>query len=74
MEFNSSPNPTIGVEIELQLIDNSTFDLKNLIHSLPNYFSLIYLHKTMILNKKFLNFALFFIFLFNTLLQKFYLT
>ena len=30
MEFNSSPNPTIGVEIELQLIDNSTFDLKNI--------------------------------------------
>ena len=30
MEFNSSPNPTIGVEIELQLIDNSTCDLKNI--------------------------------------------
>ena len=30
MEFNSSPNPTIGVEIELQLIDSGTCDLKNI--------------------------------------------
>ena len=30
IEFNSSPNPTIGVEIELQLIDNVTLDLKNI--------------------------------------------
>ena len=30
IEFNSSPNPTIGVEIELQLIDNDTLDLKNI--------------------------------------------
>ena len=30
LEFNSSPNPTIGVEIELQLIDDNTLDLKNI--------------------------------------------
>ena len=30
IEFNSSVNPTIGVEIELQLIDNNTLDLKNI--------------------------------------------
>ena len=30
MEFNSSPNPTIGVEIELQLVDDNTLDLKNI--------------------------------------------
>ena len=30
IEFKSSPNPTIGVEIELQLIDDNTFDLKNI--------------------------------------------
>jgi len=30
IEFHSSPNPTIGVEIELQLIDDNTFDLKNI--------------------------------------------
>ena len=30
IEFNSSSNPTIGVEIELQLIDNNTLDLKNI--------------------------------------------
>ena len=30
IEFNSSLNPTIGVEIELQLIDDSTKDLKNI--------------------------------------------
>ena len=30
IEFNSSLNPTIGVEIELQLIDNVTLDLKNI--------------------------------------------
>ena len=30
LEFHSSPNPTIGVEIELQLIDDNTFDLKNI--------------------------------------------
>ena len=30
MEFHSSPNPTIGVEIELQLIDDNTLDLKNI--------------------------------------------
>ena len=34
IEFNSSPNPTIGVEIELQLIDNVTFDLKNISHKI----------------------------------------
>ena len=32
IEFNSSKNPTIGVEIELQLIDNITLDLKNISH------------------------------------------
>ena len=30
MEFHSSPNPTIGVEIELQLVDDNTLDLKNI--------------------------------------------
>ena len=30
MEFHSSPDPTIGVEIELQLIDDNTQDLKNI--------------------------------------------
>ena len=30
IEFNSSSKPSIGVEIELQLIDNVTFDLKNI--------------------------------------------
>jgi len=30
IEFNSSPNPTIGVEIEIQLIENSTLDLNNI--------------------------------------------
>ena len=30
IKFYSSPNPTIGVEIELQLIDNKTLDLKNI--------------------------------------------
>ena len=30
MKFHSSPNPTIGVEIELQLIDDNTQDLKNI--------------------------------------------
>jgi len=34
IEFNSSINPTIGVEIELQLIDNVTFDLKNISHNI----------------------------------------
>ena len=29
IKFNSSPNPTIGVEIELQLIDKNNFNLKN---------------------------------------------
>ena len=30
IKFNSSPKPTIGVEIELQLIDKNNFDLKNI--------------------------------------------
>ena len=30
IEFNSSPNPTIGVEVELQLVDKKTSDLKNI--------------------------------------------
>jgi carboxylate-amine ligase len=30
IEFNSSSNPTIGVEIEFQLIDENTLDLKNI--------------------------------------------
>ena len=30
IKFYSSTNPTIGVEIELQLIDNKTLDLKNI--------------------------------------------
>ncbi len=30
IEFNSSPNPTIGVEIELQLVDKNNLNLKNL--------------------------------------------
>ena len=25
--FNGSPNPTIGVEVELQILDNETFEL-----------------------------------------------
>ena len=32
IKFQSIPNPTIGVEIELQLIDKNTLDLKT-IHS-----------------------------------------
>ena len=32
IEFNSSKNPSIGVEIELQLVDNITLDLKNISH------------------------------------------
>ena len=30
IEYNSSPSPTIGVEIELQLIDSDNYDLKNI--------------------------------------------
>ena len=30
IKFNSSPKPTIGVEIELQLIDKNNLDLKNI--------------------------------------------
>ena len=30
IEFNSSSSPTIGVEIELQLIDDKTFSLNNI--------------------------------------------
>ena len=30
IEFNSSPNHTIGIEIELQLIENNTLDLNNI--------------------------------------------
>ena len=30
IKFNSSPKPTIGVEIELQLIDKNNFDLNNI--------------------------------------------
>ena len=30
IEFHSSANPTIGVEIELQLIDKNTFGLNNI--------------------------------------------
>ena len=30
MQFHSSPNPTIGLEIELQLVDDNTLDLKNI--------------------------------------------
>jgi carboxylate-amine ligase len=29
MEFNSSPEPTIGVEVEFQLLDRDTLDFKN---------------------------------------------
>ena len=29
IKFNSSPKPTIGVEIELQLVDENNSDLKN---------------------------------------------
>ena len=29
IKFNSSPKPTIGVEIELQIIDENNSDLKN---------------------------------------------
>ena len=29
MKFNSSPQPTIGVEIELQLVDENNLNLKN---------------------------------------------
>ena len=27
--FNSSPNPTIGVEVELQILDNESVELKS---------------------------------------------
>ena len=30
IEFSSSLNPTIAVEIELQLVDKNTLDLKNI--------------------------------------------
>ena len=30
IKFNSSPKPTIGVEIELQLVDENNSDLKNI--------------------------------------------
>ena len=30
IKFNSSPEPTIGVEIELQLVDKDNLDLHNL--------------------------------------------
>jgi len=30
IKFNSSPNPTIGVEIELQLVDNKNLNLNNI--------------------------------------------
>ena len=30
IEFNSSPKPTIGVEIELQLIEGNSLDLNNI--------------------------------------------
>ena len=30
IKFNSSPEPTIGVEIELQLIDNKNLNLNNI--------------------------------------------
>ena len=29
IKFNSSPKPTIGVEIELQLVDENNSDLKS---------------------------------------------
>ena len=29
IKFNSSPKPTIGVEIELQLVDEKNLNLKN---------------------------------------------
>ena len=31
IKFNSNPNSVIGVEIELQLIDNDTLDLNNIV-------------------------------------------
>ena len=30
IKFNSSPKPTIGVEIELQLVDKKNLNLKNI--------------------------------------------
>ena len=30
IKFNSSPEPTIGVEIELQLVDKKNLNLKNI--------------------------------------------
>ena len=30
MKFHSSPDPTIGVEIELQLVDKNNLNLKNI--------------------------------------------
>ena len=30
IKFNSSPKPTIGVEIELQLVDKNNLNLKNI--------------------------------------------
>ena len=44
IEFNFSPNPTIGVEIELQLVDNHTLDLINISPKILAY-----------IDKKFLN-------------------
>ena len=30
IKFNSSPKPTIGVEIELQIVDKNNLDLNNI--------------------------------------------
>ena len=30
IKFNSSPEPTVGVEIELQLVDNKDLNLNNI--------------------------------------------
>ncbi len=30
IKFNSSPEPTIGVEIELQIVDKNNLDLNNI--------------------------------------------
>ena len=35
IKFNSSPEPTIGVEIELQIVDKNNLDLNNISSKVP---------------------------------------
>ena len=37
IKFNSSPEPTIGVEIELQLVDKNNLNLNNISSSVGTF-------------------------------------